>query len=214
MKKILLITALWIIGMTSCTRVKKNYYENGALESEIQMSGDKYEGDAIWYYPNGKIKLKAFYKDDKLEGEYVRYYKNGKVLTRKMYKDGLANGEYTKYSLTGVRLFIKHYKNDTLHGYVKEFHEDTHRLKSEGNYVMGLKDGDWIYYDKLGKVEGRGKFSNGSGVETLYYPEGQVKQITHYKNGKKDGEEIQYFPNGNVFSKQVFKDGKPVKNEK
>jgi len=65
MKKTIML--FLIIFMLGCSEeVKKEYYPNGKLKSEMRYKNDKLEGVTKGYYESGKLKAEAIFKDDKL----------------------------------------------------------------------------------------------------------------------------------------------------
>lgn len=71
-------------------------------------------------------------------------------------------------------------------------------VKSEGVWANGKEDGEWHWYDSLGRLEMSGHYLSGSmhGVFTEYYANGSIKLEVPYKQGKMDGTGKSYFPSG------------------
>ena len=57
-------------------------------------------------------------------------------------------------------------------------------------------------------IVGKGSFTRGTGIQTSYYPDGKVCQVTHYSKNEKDGEEIFYKPDGKVDRVNIFEHGR------
>ena len=68
-----------ILFLTSCTKVKTEYWPNGNKKSEITVSGNSYEGPAKYWYVNGNIQTSCFYKNNKQDGTLQSFYR---VLSR------------------------------------------------------------------------------------------------------------------------------------
>jgi antitoxin component YwqK of YwqJK toxin-antitoxin module len=73
-KAIILIFLVLLLGCSE--KVKKEYYPNGKLKSEMRYKHDKLEGMTKGYYESGKLKAEAIFKDDKLLSA-ICYDENG-----------------------------------------------------------------------------------------------------------------------------------------
>ena len=62
-----LFTFLIVTYCNAEAEVKKEYYPNGQLMSEVSLKGGKQEGITKEYYENGNVWLEAFFKDGKRE---------------------------------------------------------------------------------------------------------------------------------------------------
>lgn len=80
---------------------------------------------------------------------------------------------------------------------------------SEGKTVNRYKEGVWNYYHKaskqLMKVE---HYKNGKleGVQTIYFPTGEIAEETTFKNGLREGVYKIYVQSGAVVEESTFKD--------
>ncbi|MBU1083770.1 MAG: hypothetical protein ABIG55_04950 [Candidatus Omnitrophota bacterium] len=69
--------------------IEKDYYDNGALKSEITYLGGKANGPARYYHENGLLSEEYLIKDDKVEdGIYVGYDKSGQPASEIIFKNG------------------------------------------------------------------------------------------------------------------------------
>ena len=59
--------------------IRKSYYENGNLWSEIPYVNDKEHGIQKIYYENGKLYSEIPYKNGKTYGVRKDYYPNGNI---------------------------------------------------------------------------------------------------------------------------------------
>ncbi len=77
----------------------------------------------------------------------------------------------------------------TFHGRYVEFW-DTGKKHSQGRYVEGKKDGEWIYWHANGVIAKKGSFVNGKLEGPWFYlnEHGRPKFRFHYKDGLRDGE--------------------------
>lgn len=107
-----LVTLLNIGCDSNKLRTVTDYYDDGAIESEIQVIGNKGNGISKYYYPNGKLHLELSVIDDKLEGEGREYYEDGSLKSE------------------------RNYKNDELHGWVMDY-DKGEILRNRIQYVNG-----------------------------------------------------------------------------
>ena len=97
----------------------------------------------------------------------------------------------------GNKIGEEFYKNDTLDGLFLQWYDDG-LPKVEGQYIDGLFDGKWVYYDVYGKVVGVGNFTNGTGVQKGWWPNGNIKREIPYLNNQKHGIEKWYDEDGKL----------------
>lgn len=93
------------------------------------------------------------------------------------FKDGLKDGKWT-------------FKTDSLFGFsrIEEFYKD------------GIREGLYSVFDKDDKIIYQSNFIKGTGTEKMYYPNGSLYHIKHFKNGIIDYSKRYevYYENGNI----------------
>jgi antitoxin component YwqK of YwqJK toxin-antitoxin module len=148
------------------------YYPNGVEEQVGVYKNDIPTDEWIWYYPNKQIKRKEKFIKGKEDGEYIEYDENGNIITKGNYYEGLEDGEWIyEYGdfkeigtyKEGVRVgewkgyfksnnklaySIKYVDGNENGKFIFYYENGTPRI--EGNYVMGLKEGVWKYYNQDG----------------------------------------------------------------
>lgn len=73
------------------------------------------------------------------------------------------------------------------------------RIKADGQYDRGQKNGVWTYYDAQGRVQGQGTYAHGKmveGLEITFHGNGQKAAEGTWAAGQKDGHWIEYYRNG------------------
>lgn len=87
-----------------------------------------------------------------------------------------------------------------------QYHADGSKLL-EGNYVDGLRDGEWLSWFADGRIWSKGYFSQGerTGKSWVYHPNGQLYMKGSYENGTKIGLWLVFDEDGNVVGKDEFK---------
>lgn len=193
--------------------MKKEYYKDGTIQSEVTYKNGKKNGIATYYHPNGKKSLELFFKDDLAEGQSTLWYFKGTINRTGNYKNNKLNGISTTWDENdGYKLSEETYLNDTLNGLYREFHPNG-EVKTKGNYKSGKYEGKWEYFDELGLPVGEGLFKNGAGVLKGWYPDGKTIREVHYLDNLKDGSETFWDESGKLEKIIYYKNGKVIKIE-
>ncbi len=101
--------------------------------------------------------------------------------------------------------------NDTLHGIYRKWHGNG-ELQIYGEFVHGLYEGNWLYYDDYGILIGEGKYKAGSGEQRFWNPDGSLFTRTQYVNNLKHGKEFYYHPDGELEYIIRYEYGEPVED--
>jgi antitoxin component YwqK of YwqJK toxin-antitoxin module len=147
------------------------FYPSGKLEQKGKYDKKgREQGIWKWYYENGKIWREENYINGKREGQLTDYDEEGKIILQGNYvdnkKEGLWNYETADYKEIG------NYSNDEPDSLWKSYYMPSKIKRFEGrflggdpvgihtlyyangkkmytgNYVAGMKDGDWKFYDE------------------------------------------------------------------
>ena len=116
------------IHIDNYTKIFKQYFNNGFLQSETEYYGKKRHGCCKRYYKTGEIREQLYFKYGIKDGLHKQWYNNGKPIIESYYVNGEKDGEYKTY-----------YKNGNMLRY--------------SNYNMGRKYGDEIIYNSDGTVK-------------------------------------------------------------
>lgn len=171
------------------------YYSNGRLEQTgVYNNNGKPEGTWKWYYDSGQLLREENYfkgrKDGLSEefneegnlterGEYINGLEDGpwfqqtdSFYQRGSYRDGMRTGEWLVYDLQpGVKgtdsllMFKGSFQEDLPDG-KHTYYWDNGKIRDEGMFVMGKKEGEWITYNYDGSLFMIVTFSDGT--ETRY----------------------------------------------
>ncbi len=126
--------------------VKKIYYENFVLASEVFILNDEMEGIYKSYYKTDSetdIRPKLFcnYVNGIKHGEEIEYYDNGQINRICYYVNGKLNGESKKYNYDGTLENLEYYEEDCRHGECKYYNENG-LLDEVINYINDCMDGN------------------------------------------------------------------------
>jgi len=152
----------------------KYYHPNGIIEQEGTYYKGKPEGDWFWYYAGGEILREEQYYNGFPDGQMTEYDEAGNVITKGKfiegnedgewyyrigdnetegsYSDGMRTGEWKYYDIPEgmgkqkILRFEGRFIEDNPHG-KHTYYWDNGNRKEEGEYVMGRKEGDWIYFN-------------------------------------------------------------------
>jgi antitoxin component YwqK of YwqJK toxin-antitoxin module len=150
------------------------YHRDGSTEQEGAYANGKPEGEWRWYYPGGQLLREETYYNGLLDGIMTEYDEAGTVITKGEYiegkeagpwffkvglsetdgnyAEGMRNGLWQVYDLPKVMgqkkvlRFEGRFIEDNPHGQ-HTYYWDNGNKKEEGEYSMGLKIGDWVYYN-------------------------------------------------------------------
>ena len=102
------------------------------------------------------------------------------------FKDGFYNGKYEEH--------------------------EYNKLKCEGVYKEGRKNGVFKMYNSEGKVKEEKSYKEGKlhGAHRTYYTTGKLEREVNYSDGKQDGKELAYDFDGTLRKDHTYKAGKQV----
>lgn len=197
------------------------------------------QGHWVEFFPNSQqLKFEGFYKDGLKNGLFNTYDISGKVLTEEKFINDIPEAEFKKnsknqkqsmalqlkakrdYFANGqVRAFYA-LKNGKKEGRYREFDSSGAIVKNElykngklsglGNFdSLGLEQGYWTYYFPNGKVKSMGTYLNGkkAGVWKFYFDNGKLAQQGNFINGEPDGIWKIYYQSGNLLANEVYVSG-------
>jgi hypothetical protein len=136
--KIIVLAYILFFVLCSCTSeenssVKREYYPNGKLKSEITYVDDTTkEGKAIFYYESGKVAKESFYKRNMLDSLKKEYNTEGTLIFKGYYYKGEQIGSnYFYYDNGQLELYnALDYEHEPF--YVLKFDPSGNLIKEEG----------------------------------------------------------------------------------
>ncbi len=137
--------------------------EANILQQEGYVENGKRTGQWIDYTPDGDLQYVRHYVNGMLEGVSVRMTFRNQADLRETYRQNVLHGPWTAYKFGRV-LEQRTYVNGKIEGLVKNFDEQTFRLKQEAQYQNGQLHGYFRYYDDKGTLSLEYEYKNGEKV--------------------------------------------------
>ena len=157
------------------------FYPDGKLEQHGKYTNSgKLTGNWKWYFNNGQLMLEEEYIDGEKDGMHTEYDEKSKIIEQGEYLKGLEDGPWFSISAdylergtyrdglkTGLwsawYLFVRDSKTDSILSFTGNFVDDNPdgkhtyywengKIKDEGNYLTGKKDGNWCKYNDDGSL--------------------------------------------------------------
>jgi antitoxin component YwqK of YwqJK toxin-antitoxin module len=173
----------------------KYYHPNAKLEQVGKFNKNgKVEGTWRWYYENSRLLKEESYRNGLHDGMSSEYDENGKIIEEGEYVNDLEEGpwfevigdsynkgNYRDGQRTGVwlcyYLISNGTKTDSIISFKGSFTEDlpdgkqvyywdNGKIKDEGLFIMGRKEGEWMKYNNDGTLFMMTTYKDG--VETRY----------------------------------------------
>lgn len=143
----------------------KLFDEGGHQIAQGKYMGQKKTGE--WnYLLETKIVSTENYLNGQKNGISKRWYKTGELLEESNWKDDKQNGLYRWYYQRGQLYLECNYLNGKRNGLYTNFFDDG-SVELYANYTNDIRDKNWKYFDKSGKLLYVMKFDQG----TLLNPE-------------------------------------------
>lgn len=166
----------------------KYYHRNGKMEQTGRYQNDLPVGFWRWYFDDGTVRREEEYFRGLMEGPSVEYNEFGEVVAEGEYLDGFKEGPWN-YKV-GDHTELGSYVEGERQGLWKYYWADTEDLQFQGGYIDGEPDGKHKYYWPNGKVRMEGKYIVGAkNGDWIYYNElGEIQLYITYE----DGVEVKY----------------------
>lgn len=132
------------------------------MEEGFVQNGLK-EGVWITYDQDRGIKSLTSYLNGNLNGVYLEFNRQLHLVAHSNYVNNQLHGTSTKYKF-GRPLEIQNYKDGKLHGFFRQYHEDTGKMQLEAEYKDGLQDGIMRYFNANEEVIMEYVYKNGQKI--------------------------------------------------
>lgn len=206
-----------------------SFHDNGNIKEEYSYKFGELDGYYKKYDRNGQlISIEKYINGVLIEDtdELVVYeirrdfYDDGQLKTEGRYRRGVPDGLRKEYNPDGTMRIA--YDMDmgriggagildeqgNKKGLWRTFYPEG-GLMTEGEYLNGIRNGEWIFYFPNGNIEQRG-FYNQNGKEhgewRWFYPNRSLRRIENFINGLRNGEMIEYSISGKIIARGNFLD--------
>lgn len=165
------------------------YHRNNVKAMEGIYSNNTRQGVWKYWYPNGQIKDSGVIKNNQLVNTWFSWYENGQLMAIAQYlhpdsiPDDIVIRSDNRFGKKG--LFNEDTTVTYLHGPYLSFYASGNR-KDSGNYVNGLREGEWKSWYEDGNPESRGIYIKGeqSGTWEYFNENGNISTRETYLNNK------------------------------
>jgi len=207
------------------------YRENGIIDKKLNYSEGQLNGEELLYNSEGILTTKNLYLKGVKEGLCLELYADGRVKRETPFLQNKENGKGFEYGSDGRIISFFTYKDGYLRSMEKvnrftnkgkrtgkwiEYQTNSSKLKEEGNYSNGLKNGLFKIYNRRGDLDRIETYKNGElvleddnqilDVKREFGADGKVKSIGSFSNGKKQGIFREYDDAGNIISSSIYND--------
>ena len=166
--------------LASCTRIQKEYDDDGRLRAQYKTKDGKKHGQAVQFYRTGETMRTTTWDNGVLSGPSVSYYLDGGVKTAANYSNDQLVDLFTSYDSLGNLRSESMYSNGELAGPFKVYYADgAVRLKGTYSGKGTIKKSyeyyssgefrsykyvvnDTVYYEKT--------FDQGGSIVSLFFP--------------------------------------------
>lgn len=187
---------------------KTEIYSHGILIA-VGLVDEEGKRQGYWeeYYiePEGQIKSKGKYKDSKKIDEWQYYFANNKLQQIGKYlKDEKPTGLWKWYYESGKLLREENFRKGLEDGMMHEYLEDG-SIITEGEYIDGLKEGEWLYQHGDHKEIGKYRDGQKSGIWHYYYlTNNNLNFEGNFIDGVPDGKHKYYYENGKIKREEIY----------
>jgi len=142
------------------------------------------------------------------QGYWEKHYQNGNIQYSGNFIDNKPIGEFKRYDQNGV-LKVKMLYNKNSNKIYSKFYYPGQILQAEGYYIGKLKDSIWNYYslDNFRINEVPYQYNQKHGTEKKYYQNGNISEISEWKNDVNDGLTIRYYESGEIMMRIFYMNG-------
>ncbi len=190
------------------------YYENGSVSTRGYFDKGVKQGEWKYYFESlpSNLKSEGAYLNDKREGVWKYYDETGGFKAQADFKQD--KGMYTEFYSSGSKKSEGLLVDGKSSGAWKYFH-DNGQVMGEGEERDGLKEGQWVFYDKAGALVSKGVYQGGKqfGTWNYFHPNGEVASSGEYINDSKEGDWTTFNAAGKKIGEGNFKSGSSIYKE-
>ena len=168
----------------------KYYHSNGKTEQTGKFNKQgKFDGTWKWYFDSGQLLKEEHYRNGLKDGMSTEYDETGKVIEEGEFVNGNEDGPW--FELTGDNFIRGAYRDGLRTGIWYNFYLNREGAKTDsvcyfkGGFIEDNPDGKHTYYWENGKIKDEGNYVNGrkEGDWYKYNFDGTLFMVISYKQG-------------------------------
>ena len=203
----------------------KTWYPNGQLHTTGTTVNGRLVGVHETYFDNGQLEMRTVYPDTWKGNEHPiepreRFYPNGQIRSIEPYdENGIKNGTETEWFEDGQKEYEVEYVNNepvrSTHWFQNGDLESKKQWDEDGHKTGVWEKYRWDWDKKKSVPQERTTYRNGAknGIYEEYYPNGQMKMQTNFKDSTAEGLTETWNEDGKPFLRFVRKDRKEIGHE-
>lgn len=173
--------------------VKKEYFSNGSVEYEYNLTDGELNGPFKTFYINGEIKRTGFYVNGEEQGQFKEYDNSGQLEFEYTMKNGEIHGEQKMFNEGKLVRSVTYREGEADGPQISYYYKDEQiRIKEIGENRNGLKNGVWklIYVedDKSERVLSYHNYNDGIKNGLFQEASGDSLIVGEYSNDQLNGE--------------------------
>jgi antitoxin component YwqK of YwqJK toxin-antitoxin module len=183
------------------------FYDNGLIKAKGKYDKNKEIGNWIFYFENGNVEQTgSFDNNGNYNGEWKWFYQGGQLRISEQYYEGEREGSFVEYDSLGNVIFKGNYVRGLKEG---EWISSVNGYIEVGTYLENVMDGLWQFYYAKDTLYYHGNFIDGSedGVHTWYFRNGNIMKTGKYIMSLKNGEWRYFNEEGQLIVRVLYKDG-------
>lgn len=137
-----------------------SFWQNGKIKATGKYISQEKDSTWNYYSPQDTLTSIENYKAGKPHGVWKNFYPDGKLAEETYYANGMKHGSSKTYFTSGSLKMSAVYKNDSFDGLLIHYHLNGKPF-IKGNYVTGLKEGEWLYLNENGIKDSMDVYYNG-----------------------------------------------------
>ena len=133
------------------------YFPSGAKKAVIEHGFKGGKSAVLMFFEDGQLLSDGFYHKEKKDSLWYNYAQSGELISAENYKNDLLQGKSVYYYKEGQLMEHKlqaerkvNYQAGKLQGVYQQFYYNG-KLKTEGTFEKGLKQGIWTEYNSAGQ---------------------------------------------------------------
>jgi antitoxin component YwqK of YwqJK toxin-antitoxin module len=130
---------------------RKQYYENGTIQSESQLKNGRRHGTHTYWRADGSKYVSGEFIEGIKHGPWTRWHTNGKKESQGQHKNGTKYGTWHYFGLEEEKLRDEEYSLGLRNGTQTVWYTNGQK-RHEGKYVDNDKQGLWTSWDQNGQV--------------------------------------------------------------